>query len=142
MSYEEIYNSKLMTAQEAVSAHIKSGDKIFLGGLGIADKVLSTVLNNVKNGSLEDISFYGNMTTNKIGLDDENLPADKFRYYSFFNGANERDGANNGVVTHVPLHLSRFEDYLSFVSPDVAVIPMTPPNEHGYCNIGPAQKKS
>ena len=51
MSYEEIYNSKLMTAQEAVSAHIKSGDKIFLGGLGIADKVLSTVLNNVKNGT-------------------------------------------------------------------------------------------
>lgn len=138
MSYEEIYNSKLMTAQEAVSAHIKSGDKIFLGGLGIADKVLSTVLNNVKNESLEDISFYGNMTTNRIGLDDENLPADKFRYYSFFNGANERAGASNGVVTHVPLHLSRFEDYFSFVSPDVAVIPMTPPNEQGYCNIGPA----
>lgn len=31
MSYEEIYKSKLMTADEAVAAHIKSGDKIWLG---------------------------------------------------------------------------------------------------------------
>ena len=57
MSYEEIYNSKLMSAEEAVKAHIKSGDKICLGGLSIADKVLSAVINDVKAGNLEDISF-------------------------------------------------------------------------------------
>ena len=34
--FEESYNSKLMSAEEAVLSQIKSGDKIFLGGLGIA----------------------------------------------------------------------------------------------------------
>lgn len=138
MSYEEIYNSKLMSAEDAVKAHIKSGDKICLGGLSIADKILSAVINDVKAGNLEDISFYGNMSTDYIGLDDKDIPKDKFRYYAFFNGANERAGAANGVVTNVPLHLSRTEDYFTFVDPDVAVVPMTPPDEHGYCNIGPA----
>ena len=30
MSYEEIYQSKLMTAEECVDKHIKHGDKIFI----------------------------------------------------------------------------------------------------------------
>lgn len=76
MSYEEIYNSKLMSAEEAVKAHIKSGDKICLGGLSIADKVLSAVINDVKAGNLEDISFYGNMSTDPIGLDSKDITQD------------------------------------------------------------------
>ena len=80
MSYEEIYKSKLMTADEAVAAHIKSGDKIWLGGLSVADKVLSCVIEKVKQGALENIDFYGNMTMDDIGLADKDIPADKFRY--------------------------------------------------------------
>lgn len=68
MSYEEIYKSKLMTADEAVAAHIKSGDKIWLGGLSVADKVLSCVIEKVKQGALENIDFYGNMTMDDIVL--------------------------------------------------------------------------
>lgn len=138
MSYEEIYKSKLMTADEAVAAHIKSGDKIWLGGLSVADKVLSCVIEKVKQGALENIDFYGNMTMDDIGLADKDIPADKFRYHAFFYGGYEREGCKNGVVTNVPLHLSRFEDYVSYIDPDVAVVPMTPPNEQGFCNIGPA----
>ncbi len=138
MSYEEIFKSKLMTADEAVTKHIKSGDKIWLGGLALADKVLSSVIEKVKLGSLENIDFYGNLTTDYIGLDDKDIPSDKLRYHAFFYGARERDGHKNGVVTNVPIHLSRMEDYVRYVDPDVAVVPMTPPNEQGYCNIGPA----
>lgn len=138
MSYEEIYKSKLMTADEAVAAHIKSGDKIWLGGLSVADKALSCVIEKVKQGALENIDFYGNMTMDDIGLADKDIPADKFRYHAFFYGGYEREGCKNGVVTNVPLHLSRFEDYVSYIDPDVAVVPMTPPNEQGFCNIGPA----
>ncbi len=138
MNIEEIYRSKLMTAEEAVKTHIKSGDKILLGGLGIADKVLSQVVESVKDGSLENISFYGNLITDDIGLDDETIPEGQLRYYAFFYGGYERSGAKNGVVTHVPLHLSHMESYMAQIGLDVAVIPMTPPDEQGYCNIGPA----
>ena len=138
MTYEEIYRSKLMSAEDAVESQVKSGDKIAIGGLALADKVLKAVISDVKAGRLEDISLFGNLITSDIGLDDEDIPKDKFRYYAFFNGGYERAGAANGIVTNVPLHLSRFEDYFTFVDPDVAIVPMTPPDEHGYCNIGPA----
>ncbi|MDD5946022.1 MAG: acetyl-CoA hydrolase/transferase C-terminal domain-containing protein, partial [Clostridia bacterium] len=49
-----------------------------------------------------------------------------------------RAGAANGIVTHAPLHLSRLGEYTEHIAPDVLVLPMTPPNEQGYCNIGPA----
>ena len=131
MTYEEIYKSKLMSAEDAVESQVKSGDKIAIGGLALADKVLKAVISDVKAGRLEDISLFGNLITSDIGLDDEDIPKDKFRYYAFFNGGYERAGAANGIVTNVPLHLSRFEDYFTFVDPDVAIVPMTPPDEHG-----------
>ena len=136
--FEETYNSKLMSAEEAVLSQIKSGDKIFLGGLGIADVILKAVVAEVKKGNLKNISLYGNFTTEAIGLDDSELPENGIRYFAFFYGGNERAGAKNHTVTHVPLHLSQMEEYVKFVNPDISVVPMTLPNEHGYCNIGPA----
>ncbi|MCD8036859.1 MAG: 4-hydroxybutyrate--acetyl-CoA CoA transferase [Clostridiales bacterium] len=138
MNYEEIYKSKLMTAEEAVKTHIKSGDKLLLGGLNVADKVLSQVVENVKDGSLQNISLYGNFSNYDIGLADEGIPEGQLRYYAFFYGVQERLGAKNGTVIHVPLHLNQMERYMSQIGLDVAIIPMTPPDEQGYCNIGPA----
>lgn len=138
MSYEEIYHSKLITADEAVKKFIKSGDKLFIGGLSVATPILSALLDRIKNDEYENISAYGNMILSDIGLNDAHLTPDKFRYYSFFHGKYEREGVQFGSVTHVPLHLSHFQGYFKQVSPDIAIVPMTPPNEHGYCNIGPA----
>lgn len=138
MTYDEIYKSKLMTTDEAIKAHIKNGDKLFLGGLGIAKETFTTLLNKIKEGEYSGISAYGNLILNDIGLDDERLTPDKFRYYAYFYGGYERSGAKYGSVTNVPLHLNQFEEYMKFVSPDVAVIPMSPPDEQGFCNIGPA----
>lgn len=138
MSYEEIYHSKIMTADEAVEKFIKNGDKLFIGGLSVATPVLSSLLNRIKNDKYRGISAYGNLILSDIGLNDENLTPDKFRYYSFFHGKYEREGTKFGSVTHVPLHLSHFQSYFKQVSPDIAIVPMTPPNERGYCNIGPA----
>ncbi|MEA4971767.1 MAG: acetyl-CoA hydrolase/transferase C-terminal domain-containing protein [Candidatus Metalachnospira sp.] len=138
MSFEEIYNTRLMTADEAVKTFVKNGDKIFIGGLSIATPILSSLLDKIKNDEYKNISAYGNLILSDIGLNDARLTPDKFRYYSFFNGKIEREGAKYGSVTHVPLHLSHFNDYFKHVSPDIAIVPMTPPNEQGYCNVGPA----
>ena len=78
MTYEEIYKSKLMSAEDAVESQVKSGDKIAIGGLALADKVLKAVISDVKAGRLEDISLFGNLITSDIGLDDEDIPKDKF----------------------------------------------------------------
>ena len=43
MTYEEIYRSKLMSAEDAVESQVKSGDKIAIGGLALADKVLKAI---------------------------------------------------------------------------------------------------
>ena len=104
MTYEEIYRSKLMSAEDAVESQVKSGDKIAIGGLALADKVLKAVISDVKAGRLEDISLFGNLITSDIGLDDEDIPKDKFRYYAFFNGGYERAGAAQGGEKHPAPH--------------------------------------
>ncbi len=138
MTVKEIYESKLMTAEECVKMHIKSGDKIFLGGLSVSDRVLLSVVENVKKGTLKHIDIYGNLITDDLGLDDSTISPEDLRYHAFFYGGYERAGAINKLVTYVPLHLRQMENYVKFLDLDVVTIPMTPPDENGYCNVGPA----
>lgn len=138
MTYEEIYKSKLISAKECVDKHIHSGDKIFIGGLASADSILRYVVDKVKDGSLENISFHGNLITDDIGYHTGDIDPAKFNYQSFFFGNYERKGFVNHVVSYAPIHLSATEEYVKSLDIDVTVVLMTPPDEKGYCNIGPS----
>lgn len=136
-SWQAEYERKVMTAEEAVCAFVPSGSKVFMGGLDVAQHTLEALFQRVLTGEVEGIELYGNMTNGDLGLDRLRVPEERFRYRSFFNGANERAGTAAGSATYVPLHLSRTERYLAHVEPDVSIVQMTPPDEHGFCNIGP-----
>lgn len=135
--WERHYEQKVMSAEDAVRAFAPSGSKVFIGGLDVARHTLEALLQRVLAGEVEGIELHGNMTNSDLGLDRLAVPEGRFRYRSFFNGANERTGMRAGSATYVPLHLSNTERYLASVRPDVAIVPMTPPDEHGRCNIGP-----
>lgn len=131
------YEKKTMSAEEAVEAFVPSGTKVFMGGLDVARHTLERVFERVLAGEVEGIELYGNMTNGDLGLDRLRVGEERFRYRSFFNGANERAGAEAGSAVYVPLHLSSTERYLAAVAPDVSIVQMTPPDERGFCNIGP-----
>ena len=83
--------------------------------------------------------MYGNYMNGDITFADMDVTPDQFRYHTYFAGPNERTGFANGsrCVTHIPVHFSDTNRMLEEIGLDYAVVQMTPPNDQGYCNIGP-----
>ena len=63
-----------------------------------------------------------------------------FRSSSFFIGANCREAVNTGRADFVPIFLSEIP--LLFrrrvINLDVALIQVSPPDNHGFCTLGPS----
>ncbi|MCI1959512.1 MAG: 4-hydroxybutyrate CoA-transferase [Clostridia bacterium] len=136
MDWEKLYKERTLAAKQAVDELVKNGDSIFIGGLTVADECIKEITKKAADGNLSDIKLYGNKISLDIGLEDERLK-NNLRYYSFFYGSFERNGAKYQNTTLTPIYLSMFGKYMEYIKPDVAVVPMTPPDENGYCNIGP-----
>ena len=137
MDWSQLYEQRKMTPQEAVSQFVQDGDGVFLGGLAIAEATMKEVIAQAKRGEKKGLTLHGNLILNQLPLDDPELTPDKLRYKCFFYGGYERAGSKYGSVTFVPLQFSSFARYMEQVKPEVVIIPVTPPDAHGNCNIGP-----
>ena len=64
--------------------------------------------------------------------------AGKFRHVAFFAGSNVRQAINEGRADFIPIFLSEVEALFSSgaVPIDVALIHVSPPDEHGFCSYG------
>ncbi|EEB17172.1 4-hydroxybutyrate coenzyme A transferase, putative, partial [Pediculus humanus corporis] len=64
--------------------------------------------------------------------------ADVFRSCSFFMGANVRKGVAEGTSDCIPIFLSEIPKlfHRGIYKPDIALIHVSPPDEHGYCSLG------
>jgi acetyl-CoA hydrolase len=61
-----------------------------------------------------------------------------FRHRSLFTGGNVRDAVNDGRADFVPIHLHQVPQLISRgeLPIDVALIHISPPDEHGFCSYG------
>jgi len=61
-----------------------------------------------------------------------------FRHLAFFIGGNVREAVNAGRADFVPIFLGEIERLFSSgaMKLDVALIQVSPPDEHGYCSLG------
>jgi len=61
-----------------------------------------------------------------------------FRHNSFFIGNNTRTAVNQGMSDYTPVFLSRVPELFNrkLVTIDVALIQVSPPDEHGYFSLG------
>jgi acetyl-CoA hydrolase len=134
-SWSKIYESKVTTADEAIS-HVKSGDRIFLTGNCSVPKVLMDAL--VKRGpELEDVEICHALT---IGSSDYVSPEMEghIRANSLFIGPNVRKAVQEGRADFTPVLLSEFTLLFSqgYLPLDVAFVHLSPPDEHGFCSYG------
>jgi acetyl-CoA hydrolase len=134
-SWFEKYKSKVVTAAEAVK-NIKSGDSIIVQPGCAAPMVLLNAMVERKE-ELRDVKLYhilivGDVPYLKPGMEEH------FKHYAFFIGGNTRKAVNEGRAEFIPIFLS--EVTLLFkngVLPvDVALINISPPDEHGFCSYG------
>ncbi|MBU0561935.1 MAG: 4-hydroxybutyrate CoA-transferase [Bacteroidetes bacterium] len=131
----EKYNSKLVTSDEAVKC-IKSGDNIVVQPGCAAPLELIRAMVRRKD-ELENVSIYhilivGDLPYTKPGMEKH------FKHKAFFIGGNTRNAVNEGRAEFIPIFLS--EVTLLFkkgiLTSDVALINVSPPDEHGFCSYG------
>ncbi len=124
-----------VTAQEAV-AFIKSGDKVFVHSAAAAPQVLVQALAE-RGNELRDVTIYQLHTEGKAPYAAPELE-DSFHVKSLFTGANMRKAVQEGRADFVPIFLSDIPRLFrrGIVQLDVALLQVSPPDQHGYCTLG------
>lgn len=128
---------KWTSAEEAVSA-IKSGDTVFVHGAAATPRILVPAMAEYgKKAGLKDVTVCHIHTE---GAAEYTRPEYQgiFRSNSFFVGGNCREPINSGRADFVPIFLSEIPllFHRGLVPCDVALLQVTPPDNHGYCSFG------
>lgn len=137
MDWQQDYEQKCISLDEVFERHITGHQKIYTGGLHVASTLIKEMLKRVSEGALEGLDLYGNWMNGDFPFDQLQVTPEQFRYHTYFAGPEERKGFGSKCITHIPVHFSDVGALLASLDLDYAVVQMTPPDAHGYCNIGP-----
>ncbi len=132
----QLYQSKLTTAEKAVGA-IRSGMRLFLSAnCSVPQRVLAALVQRAPQFD-SPIEICQVLT---IGSADYVAPGmEKYmRVNTLFISANVRQAVNEGRADFTPCFLSEIPGlFRSGVLPlDVALVHLSPPDEHGFCSLG------
>lgn len=135
MSWYKDYKSKLSSPEEAVSV-VKSGDKIYVSGNAATPaKLLETLA--IRKDELRDVELIHVLLPYK---DPFSLPEMEghFRHNSLFAGPADRDAINEGRADYLPIFLHEVPNLFSLgiIPIDVAILHVSPPDEHGFMSFG------
>lgn len=134
-TWSNIYESRIVSPQEAVQV-IKSGMRIFLtGNCSVPQKVLGALVEYAPN--LQNVEICQALT---VGPADYVAPemAGHLRVNTMFISANIRKAVQEGRADFTPVLLSEFPLLFKrkYLPLDVALIHVSPPDEHGFCSLG------
>ncbi|KAJ3111866.1 hypothetical protein HDU96_005262 [Phlyctochytrium bullatum] len=123
------------TPEEAVAC-IKSGDRVFVHGVAATPSTLLTALEK-RAHELDNIEFC-HLHLEKPNPCAKPEYAGKFFTNNFFIGPNQRKNVALGVGSYVPTFLHEVPALMrrGLVTPDVALINVSPPDQHGYVSLG------
>ncbi len=135
MDWNSIYHSRITTADDAVRV-IKSGMRIFLtGNVSVPQQALAALVKYAPN--LRDVEICQALTIGSADYVDPGME-EHLRVNTLFISHNVRKAVQEGRADFTPVLLSEFP--LLFkrgVLPlDVAIIHVSPPDEHGFCSLG------
>ena len=129
------YNSRLVTADEAVKI-IKSNDKIIVQpGCAAPLELINAMVSRkdeLYNVEIFHILVVGDIPYTNPGMEKH------FKHKAFFIGANSRTAVNEGRAEFIPIFLSEVTMLFKrgVIQADVALIHVSPPDEHGFCSYG------
>ncbi len=135
MNWIDQYQRKRTTAEEVVKC-IKSGDRVYIHpGCCTPEHLVEAMV--ARKDELENVEVCHVLTQGKAGYVEPGMEG-HFRHRSFFTGANVRQAINEGRADQTHIFLGEVEDlYLSGDLPiDVALIQVSPPDEHGFLSYG------
>ncbi len=133
--WTEKYKKKIVTGPQAIKK-IKRGTRIFLGtGCGVPHHLVLQLAENATH--MADNEIVHLLTLGDTPSADPKFQA-QFRHNSFFISANMREAVEEGRADYSPIMLSDIPKLFKQkrMPIDVALIQVSPPDEHGYCSLG------
>ena len=135
MDWPQTYRSRVTTAEEAVKC-IRSADRVWIhAGCNNPEELVRAMVGRADE--LRDVEVTHLMT---FGYAEHTNPrhAASFRHRALFAGGNTRAAINEGRADYVPVFLSEIPRLIErgIQKVDVALIHVSPPDEHGFCSYG------
>ncbi|MGB5932223.1 MAG: GNAT family N-acetyltransferase [Anaerolineae bacterium] len=135
ISWQQRYTDKVMTPRQALRV-VKRGDSVFVGSGAAEPQLLIEELARMSM-ELADTEIVHIWT---LGIAPYTQPKVKhqFRHNAFFIGDNVREAVAEGRADYTPIFLSEIPRLFLTrrMHIDVALIQVTPPNQHGFCSYG------
>ena len=134
-SWKNIYQKKLVTADEAVK-HIPNHARVFFGHAANEPPVLVDAL--VRNyEQYEDVEITHWVPMGKGEYCDPKMEG-HFRHNAMFVGASTRKAVQEGRADYTPFFYHQSTRFFSdgTYPIDVALVSVTPPDEHGFVSLG------
>lgn len=135
MGWQEDYRSKLTTPREALRC-VESGMRVYIHPNCAEPEALVEAL--IERGpEVWDVEIVHILTLGNAAYVDPSLEG-HFRHNAFFIGGNVREAVNSGRADYSPIFLSEIEDLFESgaVPIDVALVQVSPPDNHGFCSFG------
>ncbi len=134
-AFVRLFHDKLVTAERALGA-VQSGDHVYVHpGCATPERLLDAMV--ARAGELEDVKVVHLMSNGRAEYVRPGMER-HFRHVALFCGKNVREAVNAGRADYVPIFLSEIPRlFRSGRLPlDVALIQVSPPDEHGFCSFG------
>jgi len=136
MDWTNIYQSRIVSPQDAVRAAIKSGNRIFLtGNVSVPQKTLGALVEYAPE--LHDVEICQALTIGPADYVNPELEG-HLRVNTLFISHNVRKAVHEGRADFTPVLLSEFPLLFKrgLLPLDVAIIHVSLPDEHGFCSLG------
>lgn len=135
ISWTDLYSKCRTRAEEAVK-EIQSGMQVFLtGNCSVPQVALAALVRRAP--VLENVEVIQVLSIGGTNYVSEEM-AGHLRINTLFISDNVREAVNQGRADFTPSHLSEIPRLFSsgVLSIDVALIQVSPPDEHGFCSFG------
>ncbi len=133
--WKKEYRHKLRDPKTALQ-QIRPGERIFVGSGCAVPSLLVKTLETI-GSTLRDTEIMHILTVGDTPYTNEQF-CDNFRCNAFFIGKNTRTAIAEGRADYTPVFLSDLPHLFrnATIPIDVALIQVTPPDEHGFCCLG------
>ena len=138
MGWQAEYRSKLRSAEVAILENIHSGDGVYVGGVNVGTHSLNALYRLVDEGRLSGLRLYCVTTCNDgHELMDHVFEPEQLAFDTYFMTGTERVLMGARKMYYSPMQFGNYDGCIETIKPEVCMILMTPPDDEGYCNIGP-----
>ncbi|MFI5299759.1 MAG: 4-hydroxybutyrate CoA-transferase, partial [Polyangiales bacterium] len=134
MPLNPAWSSRAQSAPDVI-ARVRSGDRAFVHGAAATPVGLLEAL--AARADLDGVSMHHLHTMGCRRIFDRDVTP-RVRSVSFFVGPDARVAVDEGRADFMPVFLSDIPSlFLTHAIPlDVAIVQLSPPDEHGYCSLG------